>query len=192
MSVRRLKKELADFTNLADATGDLYLQPADPEGADYESLKTWRGHIRGPANSPYAGGVFPLTVEFPREYPFNVPKMAFTTKIYHPEVAPDSGAIVIAPSPSQWSPAWTINTLMTKLLGQLNLTELSERPVNLEALNLLKSQPTEFCAKAAAWTKEFARGVGNAGTGGAGRDEEPDMGENETPPKMMMKREALI
>lgn len=59
------------------------------------------------SDSPYAGGVFFLTISFPTDYPFKPPKVSFTTKIYHPNIN-SNGSICLDILRDQWSPALTI------------------------------------------------------------------------------------
>jgi ubiquitin-protein ligase len=79
-------------------------------------------------DSPYQQGVFFLTIHFPTDYPFKPPKVicfpltgeidvlnwiftlqvAFTTRIYHPNIN-SNGSICLDILRSQWSPALTIS-----------------------------------------------------------------------------------
>uniref|UniRef100_A0A8D3DJY3 E2 ubiquitin-conjugating enzyme n=1 Tax=Scophthalmus maximus TaxID=52904 RepID=A0A8D3DJY3_SCOMX len=78
---------------------------AGPVGDD---MFHWQATIMGPTESPYQGGVFFLTIHFPTDYPFKPPKVAFTTRIYHPNIN-SNGSICLDILRSQWSPALTIS-----------------------------------------------------------------------------------
>ena len=81
---------------------------AGPVGDD---LYHWQASIMGPPDSPYAGGVFFLSIHFPTDYPFKPPKISFTTKIYHPNINAN-GNICLDILKDQWSPALTISKVL--------------------------------------------------------------------------------
>ncbi|CAI5966033.1 unnamed protein product, partial [Closterium sp. NIES-65] len=71
----------------------------------------------GPPDSPYAGGVFLVTIHFPPDYPFKPPKVAFRTKVFHPNIN-SNGSICLDILKEQWSPALTISkSVLSVILG---------------------------------------------------------------------------
>ncbi|KAM7142130.1 ubiquitin-conjugating enzyme E2 D2 isoform 2-T2 [Molossus nigricans] len=100
MALKRIHKELNDLARDPPAQCS-----AGPVGDD---MFHWQATIMGPNDSPYQGGVFFLTIHFPTDYPFKPPKVAFTTRIYHPNIN-SNGSICLDILRSQWSPALTIS-----------------------------------------------------------------------------------
>lgn len=59
------------------------------------------------SDSPYAGGVFFLSITLSTDYPFKPPKVSFLTKVYHPNINAN-GTIFVDILRDQWHPALTI------------------------------------------------------------------------------------
>ncbi|XP_016812799.1 ubiquitin-conjugating enzyme E2 D4 isoform X2 [Pan paniscus] len=110
MALKRIQKELTDLQRDPPAQCS-----AGPVGDD---LFHWQATIMGPNDSPYQGGVFFLTIHFPTDYPFKPPKVAFTTKIYHPNIN-SNGSICLDILRSQWSPALTVSKVLLSICSLL-------------------------------------------------------------------------
>lgn len=107
----RLRRELEDLKH------DAYtFCTAGPQSDD--DLTTWTATITGPADSPYEGGIFALTIRFPSDYPFCPPKVMFVTPIYHPNIS-SGGAICLDVLKDQWSPALTVGKILLSICSLL-------------------------------------------------------------------------
>jgi ubiquitin-conjugating enzyme E2 D/E len=126
MAQKRISRELQDLQRDPPSNCS-----AGPEGDD---LFKWKATIMGPEGSPYHGGVFFLTIQFPTDCaplpqpassprsmlhfvqilkstsadPFKPPKVRFITKVFHPNISSEGG-ICLDILKDQWSPALTIS-----------------------------------------------------------------------------------
>ena len=147
MSSKRITRELAD------------IQQDPPAGCSAGPIKesdlyTWNATILGPDDTPYAGGVFNLVIQFPTDYPFKPPKVAFTTKVFHPNIN-GAGGICLDILKDQWSPALSISKVLlsiSSLLADANPKD----PLVPEVARLYESNRAEFNRIAREWTLQYA------------------------------------
>lgn len=108
----------------------------------------------GPPDSPYAGGVFFLSIHFPTDYPFKPPKINFTTKIYHPNINA-TGSICLDILKDQWSPALTISKVLLSICSLLTDANPDD-PLVPEIAHIYKLDRPKYEANAREWTKKYA------------------------------------
>jgi ubiquitin-protein ligase len=85
----RLSKELAEVGK-DDKTSGVKAVPVNPDNP-----RILKGTIKGPEGTPYEGGIFQINIIIPKQYPFEPPKMNFHTKIWHPNISSQTGAICL-------------------------------------------------------------------------------------------------
>uniref|UniRef100_A0A674MUA5 Ubiquitin-conjugating enzyme E2D 3 n=1 Tax=Takifugu rubripes TaxID=31033 RepID=A0A674MUA5_TAKRU len=137
------------FFELSDLSRDPPSQcSAGPVGDDCEYLTLWC------ADSPYQGGVFFLTIHFPTDYPFKPPKVAFTTRIYHPNIN-SNGSICLDILRSQWSPALTISKVLLSICSLL-CDPNPDDPLVPEIARIYKTDVARYNKLAQEWTTKYA------------------------------------
>ncbi|EAN33970.2 Ubiquitin-conjugating enzyme E2 K [Theileria parva strain Muguga] len=144
----RLKRELKDIENENDSTVEAYV-------VDNNIFK-WKGHILGPPGTPYEGGHFTLDISIPEDYPYSPPVIKFETKIWHPNISSETGAICLDILKSEWSPALTIRTALISIQALLSAPEPDD-PQDAQVANMYKRNYKEFENTAKLWTSTFAR-----------------------------------
>mmetsp|Transcript_8175 Transcript_8175/g.14830 ORF Transcript_8175/g.14830 Transcript_8175/m.14830 type:complete len:192 (+) Transcript_8175:117-692(+) len=132
---------------------------AVPVGDDIHDL---RGEILGSEDTPFQGGIFNIEIKVPVQYPFEPPKMRFITKIWHPNISSQTGAICLDILKDQWSPALTIKTALLSLQALLCAAEPTDPQDAVVAEMYIKNRE-EYDRKAKEWTETYANPSVNAG-----------------------------
>ncbi|CAI9771967.1 unnamed protein product [Fraxinus pennsylvanica] len=148
MASKRILKELKD------------LQKDPPTscsaGPVAEDMFHWQATIMGPPDSPYTGGVFLVTIHFPPDYPFKPPKVAFRTKVFHPNIN-SNGSICLDILKEQWSPALTISKVLLSICSLLTDPNPDD-PLVPEIAHMYKTDRNKYETTARSWTQKYAMG----------------------------------
>merc|ERR1719507_2694969 len=108
------------------------------------------GVLEGPADTPYEGGQYAVDIVLGDQYPFEPPKMRFTTKIWHPNISSQTGAICLDILKDQWSPALTIKTALLSLQALLCSPEPND-PQDAQVAKMYKEDLPNFERTAKFW-----------------------------------------
>ncbi|CAI5445316.1 unnamed protein product [Caenorhabditis angaria] len=122
-----------------------------------ESLTDIKGQIRGPPDTPYAGGLFDLEIKIPDSYPFSPPKIKFVTKIWHPNVSSQTGVICLDILKDQWAASLTLRTVLLSIQALMCSPEPKD-PQDAVVAKQYMENPALFKSTAEFWTVRFARG----------------------------------
>ncbi|KAF8622512.1 hypothetical protein AX15_006956 [Amanita polypyramis BW_CC] len=113
---------------------------------DEKNILTWNYIIRGPPDSPYAGGEYHGVLLFPSEYPFKPPgiKMLTPSGRFQPDKK-----ICFSMSdfhPGSWNPAWSVATILTGLLSFMLSDEMTTG-----SMTSSDAHKRTFAARSHAW-----------------------------------------
>lgn len=145
--IKRIKKEKSDLDESSP-----YGITASPRD---DNLLIWDATIIGPEKTPFEGGLFKLTIEFPRKYPFSPPVVKFQTQIYHPNIDKKGNICLDILSDNEWSPALTIKKVLLSISSFLNEPNASD-PLNSNAGKLYVDDITAYEEKVRYMTKKYA------------------------------------
>ncbi|KAK8977984.1 hypothetical protein V6N11_062788 [Hibiscus sabdariffa] len=148
MASKRILKELKDLQRDPPTSCSA--------GPVAEDMFHWQATIMGPPDSPYAGGVFLVTIHFPPDYPFKPPKVAFRTKVFHPNIN-SNGSICLDILKEQWSPALTISKVLLSICSLLTDPNPDD-PLVPEIAHMYKTDRSKYETTARSWTQKYAMG----------------------------------
>ncbi|WZY75740.1 hypothetical protein YC2023_022124 [Brassica napus] len=144
MASKRINKELRDLQRDPPVSCS-----AGPVGDD---MFHWQATIMGPSDSPFAGGVFLVSIHFPPDYPFKPPKVSFRTKVYHPNIN-SNGSICLDILKEQWSPALTVSKVLLSICSLLTDPNPDD-PLVPEIAHMYKTDRAKYETTARSWTQK--------------------------------------
>lgn len=148
-SLKRIGKELNEST-ASSAQNGIHIQLKDES-----NLKDWFVKIKGPDDTPFAKGVFEVSISFSSEYPFKAPHVTFLTKTYHPNID-DHGEVCIALLKEEnWKPTCKVMDVLISLIDILRNPNPNDPLQNNIAQQYL-SDLSAFKKTAIEWTAKYA------------------------------------
>ncbi|KAJ3232172.1 Ubiquitin-conjugating enzyme E2 T [Chytriomyces hyalinus] len=150
IATMRIKREAALLAN--EPSLGVTAWPTD------DSLFTFAAEIEGPDASPYEHGIFRLSAQLSDRYPFEPPKVIFTTRIHHPNI--DSSGRICSdvlkmPPKGCWSPKMNLNTVFAAI--RLLMAEPNpDDPLENEIADEFKNNRALYFQKAQSMTKQYA------------------------------------
>ena len=109
-------------------------------------------------DTPYEGGIFAVDIQIPAEYPFKPPKMKFDTKIWHPNISSQTGAICLDILKNEWTPALTIRTALISLQALLCAPEPDD-PQDSVVAKQYKTDRELYNLTAKQWVEQYAQEI---------------------------------
>jgi ubiquitin-conjugating enzyme E2 D/E len=151
-AIRRLEKEFKEMTESSNKDHDNQIYSVNPK--TNKNMFEWSGYIFGPQGSPYEGGAFEISIDFPPNYPFKPPKIMFMKPMYHPNIGAQ-GNICLDILKDKWSPALTVPKILMSIISLLNEPN-PEDPLNSEVAEVYLADKSEFEQMARAFTARYA------------------------------------
>ena len=148
-AIARLRKELKELQT--DPLATLGVTAGLVKKNDYFH---WQITMLGPQDTPYAGGLFFLTADFPNNYPNLGPEIRFKNKIYHLNVNESNGHVCIS-TLNEWEKGTTMVEVLS-LIFALFYKENPDSAYDKQKAQLFKTNRAKFDENVRDWTRKYA------------------------------------
>ncbi|RCK66299.1 SUMO-conjugating enzyme UBC9 [Candida viswanathii] len=153
LSLTRLQEERKQWRK--NHPYGFYAKPKKaPDGS--LNLRSWEAGIPGKEGTIWAGALYPVTIEFPEEYPSKPPKVQFPKDFYHPNVYP-SGTVCLSilNEDSDWRPVITLKQILLGVQDLLDTPNVKS-PAGNSYVAFLKN-PAEYERMVKLQAKKYAQ-----------------------------------
>ncbi|KAF7491229.1 hypothetical protein SSS_02456 [Sarcoptes scabiei] len=150
IAFKRIKREFLEMPeNDGESDKLFHIKPVN------DNLLNLKGYIVGPVDTPFEGGTFNVEIKIPESYPFNPPKVRFTTRIWHPNISSVTGAICLDILKDQWAAAMTLRTVLLSIQSLLASPEPDD-PQDAVVARQFKVSLESYRQTARFWTYYYA------------------------------------
>ncbi|KAK5073966.1 hypothetical protein LTS08_001938 [Lithohypha guttulata] len=111
--------------------------------------------LTGPEGTPYSQGLWSLRLEIPVDYPQSPPTAAFKTRIFHPNVAEETGAVCLETLKRDWDPNLTLKDILITI-SCLLIQPNPDSALNQKAGALIQEDYDAFARQAKLMTRIHA------------------------------------
>ncbi|KAJ5097046.1 Ubiquitin-conjugating enzyme E2 [Penicillium angulare] len=154
--VSNLRRLAADHAALHSKLPPYYVLPQDDAhfpGAD--DLSQLNVLLTGPPGTPYSNGLWRLHLKMPEDYPNSPPKATFRTRIWHPNVEEQTGAVCVDTLKRDWQSKLTLRDVLITI-SCLLIQPNPDSALNSTAGNLLREDYDTFAHQAKLMTSIHA------------------------------------
>ncbi|KAK9063560.1 hypothetical protein SSX86_017430 [Deinandra increscens subsp. villosa] len=123
-------------------------------------------------------------------YPFVPPVIKFITKVWHPNIGSQNGAVSLNALKGEWTAAMNLTTTLISLQALLAAPELGDPQDDVVAVQYLNDY-TKFIKKARRWTTIYAN-IHNDSPDSPPQDDIPDNNPPPPPPSQLRRRIARV
>jgi len=124
-----------------------------------DNIRNIEAIMMGPADTPYSDGEFLIYLHFSNDFPQIPPKGYFITKIFHPNVAFDTGEICLNTLKRDWKPDYGLTKILVAIRSLL-IVPNADSALNEEAAKLLLSSYDDYARRAKLFTQIHAKSIG--------------------------------
>lgn len=111
--------------------------------------------LTGPDGTPYSQGLWKVRLNIPIDYPQSPPTAVFLTRIFHPNVAEESGAVCLETLKRDWDPKLTLKDILITI-SCLLIQPNPDSALNQKAGALIQDDYASFARQARLMTKIHA------------------------------------
>ncbi len=130
-------------------------KPATNEKDGTVDLMTWNCLVPGKEGSNWEGGLYPVTLSFPKTYPQHPPLVSFPPLFPHPNVFDNGNVCLSLLNPEKsWKPSISVKEILIglqELLVEPNNTD----PASWEYSDMLRKRPKEYEKAVKAIAKKY-------------------------------------